>query len=80
MSDPQERMTRCFLNVFPNVRLDEVPLASTSSLAAWDSVAHVTLLSAIAEEFAIEFDASDFEDLVSFPLLLDYIENRMPRG
>jgi acyl carrier protein len=76
MSDIQERVVRCFSNVFPDLPADEIPRASTASLAAWDSVAHVTLLSSIAEEFGQPFEIEDYEELVSYPLIVDHIENQ----
>ena len=77
MNDIETRVVRCFSNVFPDVPLSEFPLASTASLAAWDSVAHVTLLSSIAEEFGLEFQLEDFEELVSYPLIVDYLESKI---
>jgi acyl carrier protein len=77
MNDTSQRIVRCFENVFPGIRANEVPRASTASLAAWDSVAHVTLLAAIAEEFGVEFAAEDFEELISFPLIVGYVESRI---
>jgi acyl carrier protein len=74
MSDIRERVTRCFSNVFPDLPEDEIPRASTASLPAWDSVAHVTLLSSIAEEFGEPFEIEDYEELVSFPLIVDRLE------
>lgn len=77
MNDTSQRITRCFENVFPNLRPNEIPRASTASLPAWDSVAHITLLAAIAEEFGVEFAPEDFEELISFPLIVDYVEGRI---
>lgn len=76
MNDTQERVTRCFSNVFPDLPEAEIPRASTASLAAWDSVAHVTLLSSISEEFGQAFELEDYEELVSYPLIVDCLENR----
>ena len=76
MNDTKEKVARCFSNVFPDIRQDEIPRASTASLAAWDSVAHITLLSSIAEEFGVDFELEDFEELVSYPLIVDYLENK----
>jgi acyl carrier protein len=74
MNDIQERVTQCFSNVFPDLRVEEIPRASTASLAAWDSVAHITLLSSIAEEFGQSFELEDFEELVSYALIVDRLE------
>jgi acyl carrier protein len=80
MNDIKERVTRCFSNVFPDLRDEEIQRASTASLAAWDSVAHVTLLSSIAEEFGQSFELEDFEELVSFPLIVDHLEHQAPHA
>jgi acyl carrier protein len=77
MTTISQRISQCFSNVFPNLRADEISRASTSSVAAWDSVAHITLLSAIAEEFQFEFSPEDFEQLISFPLIVEYVEQRI---
>ena len=75
MSDIKERVASCFSNVFPELSKEEIERASTSSLAAWDSLAQVTLLSAIAEEFGQPFELGDFEELVSYSLIVDHLEN-----
>jgi acyl carrier protein len=78
MSNVKERVGYCFSNVFPNIRQEEIPSASTASLKAWDSVAHVTLLSSLAEEFGLDFEPEDFEELVSYPLIVGYLEKKYP--
>jgi acyl carrier protein len=76
MNDIQERVTRCFSNVFPDLPEEEIPRASTASLPAWDSVAHITLLSSISEEFGRPFELEDYEELVSYPLIVDWLEKQ----
>ena len=80
MTDLQKRVTSCFSNVFPDLPEEEIPRASTASLAAWDSVAHVTLLSSIAEEFGQQFELEDYEELVSYPLIVDRLESHANNG
>lgn len=80
MSEIHERVTRCFANVFPDLPSGEIPRASTTSLAAWDSLAHVTLLAAIAEEFGQEFELDEYEALVSYSLIVDHLENKVGNG
>ncbi len=77
MNDTGQRVAECFANVFPRIRRDDVSKASTSSLSSWDSVAHVTLLAALSEEFGVEFASEDFEELTSFSLIVAYLERRM---
>jgi len=80
MTDIESRVSACFQNVFPDVPAGDLPKAAQATVAAWDSVAHVTLLSAIAEEFQIELDDESFESLVSYPLILDFVERRLSGG
>jgi acyl carrier protein len=74
MNKTQERLTHCFANVFPDLRPANIPGASAESLSAWDSVAHITLLSAISEEFGLEFEVEDYEELTSYAAILGYLE------
>lgn len=80
MNSIQERVAHCFSNVFPKIRPDEIPGASTASTAAWDSVAHVTLLSSISEEFGFDFELEDMEELTSYPLIVAYLEKKSPNA
>ena len=80
MTTTNERLAKCFSNVFPEIRPDEIPRASTASLAAWDSLAHVILLTAVSEEFGCEIDPEDFEHLVSHGLIIEYLEGRINRS
>jgi acyl carrier protein len=80
MNDIQKRVLRCFSNVFPDLPEKEIPRASTASLAAWDSLTHITLLASIAEEFGQPFEVEDYGELVSYPLIVDRLENRAHRA
>jgi len=78
MNNTQERVTLCFTNVFPKIKPAEIPTASVGSLPAWNSIAHVTLLSSLAEEFGIDFEMEDFEELTSYPVIVEYMEKKFP--
>lgn len=78
MNNTRDRVASCFAIVFPDVAPDEIPGASTASLAVWDSVAHITLLASISEEFGVEFSPQDYEELTSFSLIAGYL-GRLPR-
>jgi acyl carrier protein len=53
MSNEEERLTECFRSVFPDLSSDEILRASSASVATWDSLATVTLVSLIEEEFGV---------------------------
>ena len=74
------RVSQCFLNVFPDLTAADLPRASQAGLAQWDSVAHVTLLSAICEEFQIELDDDSFETLTSYLLVVDFVESHVAQN
>jgi acyl carrier protein len=80
MTNLKQRVATCFSHVFPDIREDEIPSASTASLPAWDSIAHVTLLSSVAEEFGIDFEVEDFEELVSYALIVEHLEKKLPNA
>jgi acyl carrier protein len=71
-----DRLIRCFETVFPNVNPSDIPAATHESLAAWDSIAHVTLLSVIGEEFGIDLDFEEFEGATSFAAILNLVRAR----
>ncbi len=77
MQDIRNQVIHCFGLVFPDIAPDEIPRCSTSSVATWDSVAQVTLLSALSEEFNIDFDPQDYEELLSFAEIVAFVEHRL---
>jgi acyl carrier protein len=80
MSNIEQRVAQCFLNVFGDLQEKDLPRASQASMPRWDSVAHVTLLSAVAEEFDLELDEESFERLTSYPLIVDFVESRIGKA
>jgi len=76
MPELKERLINCFENLFPDLGKEEIICASMSSVADWDSLAIVTLVSVLEEEFEIELGPDDPEQLVSFDLILDFLENK----
>ena len=76
MPEIKDRVAICFANVFPGIGPDAIPTASNSTLPAWDSLTHVRLLGTIEDEFGLQFEMEDFEELVSYPLIVSYLENK----
>jgi|TARA_B100001971_G_C18073976_1_gene474617 acyl carrier protein len=46
------------------------------SVGAWDSLASLNLYSLVEEDFGIEISMEDLERLLSFELILEYIEEK----
>lgn len=76
MDNNRERLAACFTSVFPDLAPEEVPLASMASIGKWDSLATITLLTVIEEEFSLQVPADDLEQFASFDLILDYLERQ----
>ena len=75
MNDVRTRLVKCFSAVFPDLTEREIPLASTVSVGTWDSLASITLLSVLEEEFELQVDPEELEHLVSFDLILAYLQH-----
>ena len=73
----EERLISCFKNVFPEMRDTEVRIATSSSVADWDSVAMVTLVALLEEEFGMQVPPEDFDELVSFELILSWLQEKV---
>ena len=79
MSELESRLANCFATAFPELNSQEIPSVAMGSLASWDSLAGITLLSLIEEEFGLSISPDDVADLVSFELILDYLKNYLRR-
>jgi acyl carrier protein len=71
-----EKLAVCFSKVFPEMTLDEIPLAAQENISSWDSIAHVTLISLIGEEFATDLDFEEFDGATSFASILEILRAR----
>ena len=80
MGDLGERLTDCFLAVFPDLGRDDVSGATSQSAAGWDSVAGVTLLAVVEEEFGITIEVQDLSELMSYQGYLAYLQKECSSG
>jgi acyl carrier protein len=76
MPDERERLTKCFAAVFPALPADEIAGATPETVEVWDSIANVTLLVVVEQEFGIAVAPEDFEHLTSFAALLDHVTTK----
>jgi acyl carrier protein len=71
------RLVNCFQTVFPNVPGAKIPSVSQDSVAEWDSIAAITLINVIEEEFGIEVDLDLASELDSFDRVHEYLQKEM---
>ncbi len=76
MDDKEARLASCFQAVFPELNADEITVATSDSVANWDSVAGVTLLAVVEEEFCISIESDDLAAFSSFDGFLSYLTAR----
>lgn len=57
--------------------MEEIPRSSIGSVGDWDSLASINLYSLVEEEFGIEINLEDIEELLSFGLILKYIRGKI---
>jgi acyl carrier protein len=76
MDETKARLERCFAAAFPGLSATQMEQASPATMAAWDSVASVTLFALVEEEFALEIDVQDMQELLSFQKLLEYLRKK----
>ncbi len=77
MSDVREHLIDCFAAVFPDLAAGEIPHASVASVGSWDSLATVTLMGVLEEEFGVQVSPDDLPQLASFDLTLDYVKEKL---
>jgi acyl carrier protein len=77
MDNVEDRLARCFATLFPDLNQPEIRRASIDSVAGWDSVATVTLINLVEEEFGVQVGLEDVEELLSFEEFRAYLEERV---
>jgi acyl carrier protein len=80
MSDTRERLSRCFSVVFPKLSSQDVLAASPTSVAEWDSLAMVTLLTVIQEEFRIRLPFDNIDHFQSFESICRHLEAQVEKS
>lgn len=74
MDEKVSRLANCFSAVFPQLSNEQILHASSATVRSWDSVAAVTLLTVIEEEFGISIDEDDPTKFDSFERILAYLQ------
>ena len=73
MTTLKERVADCFCAIFPSHSRAEILTASRESIPEWDSLAGVTLLTLLQQEFHIDIDLTELEHFNSVQAVLDYV-------
>jgi len=49
-----------------------------ASVGSWDSIATINLVTVIEEEFGIQLETEELEEMASFGTILDLLERKRP--
>ena len=71
--DEKSRLVDCFATVFPSLGANQIVSLNQATLAQWDSMATVTLIALVEEEFHVEIPVTEMENLVSFDNFLSVV-------
>jgi acyl carrier protein len=73
MPELDERLQRCFASVFPDLMPEQLRAASVQTVPAWDSLAAVTLVAVIEQEFDVQIDLMELPELTSYEAMRNYL-------
>ncbi len=77
MDNTEEKLIKVFETAFPDLSADRITSATQETTQNWDSVAAITLMNLIEEEFAIQMDFEDLGELTSFQKILTYVQGKL---
>ena len=77
-ADLESRLRQSFQAVFPDV--GDATTASPTTVGAWDSVATITLLAVLEEEFGVMLTLEDLGDVPSYQTTLAALQTRLPQS
>ena len=76
MGDETSVLTRCFAAVFPGLDEDQIVTASVDTVPEWNSLASVTLIAVLEEQFGLDIPELDIPELGSFAAVRDYLRKK----
>jgi acyl carrier protein len=76
VTELEDRLVRCFSSVFPALTDEEIRGADVELLSDADSLAAVTLVSLIEQEFGVEMDLEDLLRLRTLEAVHRYLQGQ----
>lgn len=73
MPEYNERLVHCFESVFPALTPEQIVGLDDAS-GVWDSLASVTLVSVVEEEFGVQISPDTMAQLTSFDAFRAYLQ------
>lgn len=79
MTDLGDSLVRCVLSVFPTLTKEEARTAKIELLIEADSLAAVTLVALIDEQFGVDIALEDLLTLGSIEALQHFLTSKLPQ-
>lgn len=76
MSSIEERLLSVFQAAFPTASVDELRHADATTLDDWDSMATLTVISLVQEEFDVDIEPDEAVELLSFKKLEEFLSSK----
>jgi len=76
VTELDDRLVRCFLSIFPALTEEEIRTADVNLLSDADSLAGVTLVALIDQEFGVDIDLERLLKLGSFQAVRQYLREQ----
>lgn len=73
MPDVRSRLVTCFHTVFEGLSDTQIEESARNSMEEWDSVAAITLVSVLEEEFNVQIDYERLPEFDTFSKILNYL-------
>lgn len=70
-----ERLNNIFREVFDDDSITVTNATTAADIDGWDSLMHITLISAVEDEFGISFNMKDVVKMKNVGDMVDIIEN-----
>lgn len=71
------QLTEVFIDVFDEVDITLSDSTTADDIDEWDSLEHITLITAIEKEFKIRFKMSEVSSMKNVGEMVDIIESRI---
>jgi acyl carrier protein len=81
--EPQEMLSRLqtiFRDVFDEPSISVGRASNSGTIAGWDSLAHINLVTSVEQEFGIRFALGELQGLKNVGDMLDLMEVKLNRG
>ena len=71
-----ERLDRVFQDVFDDDTIHVTPKTTADDIEDWDSLEHITLISAVEREFCMKFKMGEISSMKNVGEMVDIIKSR----